>query len=76
MESIEMVLKQYHPESFNIVKKIRYDQDKRMIWPQNYAKRADRIVLHHTAETPLQAQSDDMTVLRSIYTYHARTRGW
>ena len=38
-------------------------------------KMIDRIVLHHTAEN-LNQDADDATLLRAIYYYHARTRGW
>lgn len=31
--------------------------------------------MHHTAES-LDQDADDMTLLRAIYLYHARSRGW
>lgn len=73
---ISEVLQSLHPESFSVVKRVRYDNWKKLIWPLKYSKIVDRIVIHHTAETPEQANSDDKTVMRSIYSYHARTRGW
>ncbi len=41
-----------------------------------YSRSVDRIVVHHTAETLEQASADDMSVMRAIYAYHTRTRGW
>lgn len=73
---IGKILTGLHPESFSVVKKIRYDNGKKLIWPLKYSNAIDRIVLHHTAETLEQASADDKSVMRSIYAYHARTRGW
>lgn len=70
------IIKKNHPESFSVVKKVRYQNGKKLIWPLKYSHAVDRIVLHHTAETLEQANSDDKSVMRSIYAYHARTRGW
>jgi peptidoglycan hydrolase-like amidase len=73
---IGKILTELHPESFSVVKKLRYENGKKLIWPLKYSNAIDRIVLHHTAETLEQASADDMSVMRSIYAYHARTRGW
>lgn len=70
------ILTELHPESFSVVKKIRYENGKKLIWPLKYSNIVDRIVVHHTAETLEQANSDGASVMRSIYAYHARTRGW
>jgi hypothetical protein len=68
-------LKELHPESFTVVTKTRYENGRKLVWPIMRSKSVDRIVVHHTAEN-IEQDADDMTVLRAIYAYHARTRGW
>lgn len=47
---------------------------KPLLWPLEYAKNVDKIVIHHTAST--QNLDDSEKLMRSIYAYHAMTRGW
>lgn len=75
-EKIGKILWDLHPESFSLVKKVRYENGRKLIWPLEYARAVDRIVVHHTAETIDQASSDPKSVMRAMYAYHARTRGW
>lgn len=70
------ILQSLHPESFSVVKRIRYENGKKLIWPLTYSSAVDRIIVHHTAESASQATLDDKVVLRSIYLYHTQTRGW
>lgn len=53
----------------------RYEGGKKLIWPIKTTKKVDRIIVHHTAEN-LAQDADDATLIRAIYAYHARTRGW
>lgn len=69
-------MKELHPWSFFVQSKIFYENGRKLTWPINRAKQIDQIVIHHTAENTAQSSMDDITVLRSIYAYHARTRGW
>ncbi len=62
-------------DAVNIVSLSRYENGKKLIWPIKKTKIVDRIILHHTAEN-LDQDADDATLIRAIYKYHARTRGW
>ena len=59
---------------FTVTSKYRYENGYKLIWPIMRSKSVDRIVVHHTAED-IKQDADDMTVLRAMYAYHARTRG-
>lgn len=69
--SIELL----HPDSTKIVSIKRYEWNNKLIWPIIKTKKVEKIVVHHTAES-LDQDADDMTLLRAIYLYHARSRGW
>jgi hypothetical protein len=62
-------------DAAKVVSLQRYEWGKKLLWPIKKTKSVDRIVLHHTAEN-LEQDADDATLLRAIYSYHARTRGW
>ena len=49
----------------------RYDQNGE-IWPPEY-RTVEHVIIHHTETTNFQ---DPLIALRSIYYYHAVTRGW
>ncbi len=53
----------------------RYENGNKLYWPIEKSKKVDRIVIHHTAES-LEQDADDTTLIRAIYLYHARTKGW
>ena len=46
-----------------------------MTWPPAYAP-VTHFVIHHTDTSNTSADSDPAAVIRSIYYYHAITRGW
>jgi N-acetylmuramoyl-L-alanine amidase/Stage II sporulation protein len=73
--AIGKVLGSLHTESFTVASKIRYENWHKLVWPIMRSKSVDRIVVHHTAEN-IKQDADDMTILRAMYAYHARTRGW
>lgn len=62
-----------HPEATKIVSLKRYEGVNKLIWPIIKTKKVEKIVVHHTAES-LDQDADDMTLLRAIYLYHARSR--
>lgn len=62
-------------DAASIVSLTRYENGKKLLWPIKKTKKIDRIILHHTAEN-LDQDTDDATLIRAIYYYHARTRGW
>jgi hypothetical protein len=62
-------------DAAKVVSLQRYEWGKKLLWPIKKTKSVDRIVIHHTAEN-LEQDADDATLLRAIYAYHARTRGW
>lgn len=49
-------------------------KDKKYIWPLEYTKTIERFIIHHTATT--SNLDDPAAAIRSIYYYHAVTRGW
>jgi hypothetical protein len=63
------------PEATTTISRKRYENGNKLIWPIQKTKKVNRIVIHHTAES-LDKIADDETLLRAIYAYHARTKGW
>jgi hypothetical protein len=53
----------------------RYEGANKLKWPISKAKKINRIAIHHTSEA-LKQDADDMTLMRAIYLYHTKTRGW
>lgn len=50
------------------------DAGEKLLWPLEYASKIRKIIIHHTASNG--DLSDQESVLRSIYYYHAVTKGW
>jgi len=47
-----------------------------MTWSPNYANRMKAVVIHHTASANGYSSSEVPAILRSIYRFHAVSRGW
>jgi len=45
-----------------------------LLWPVEYPKDVEKIIIHHTAST--EDLDDPEQLMRSIYAYHSLTRGW
>jgi hypothetical protein len=45
-------------------------------WTQDYSARLDAMYVHHTAGSNTYGKSDGAKIVRSVYTYHAKTLGW
>jgi DUF4097 and DUF4098 domain-containing protein YvlB len=63
------------PEATTTISRKRYEDGNKLIWPIQKTKKVNRIVIHHTSES-LDKTADDETLLRAIYAYHTRTKGW
>lgn len=57
-----------------IVETIKSLNGKDLYWSLEYPKDVDKIFIHHTAST--KGLDDPEQLMRSIYAYHALTRGW
>lgn len=68
--------KNIYPDEFEIEKVIRSEGGKMMIWPHQYSKRIQKVVIHHTAETGVKKGLTAEKVMRGIYRYHTVTRKW
>lgn len=62
-------------DAVKITSVTRYEWGKKLLWPIKKTKIVDRIILHHTAEN-LEQDASDETIMRAIFSYHARTRWW
>lgn len=56
-----------------VVTLTRYEGNHKLLWPIRTAKKINRIVVHHTAES-LDQDADDATLMRAIYYYHTVKR--
>ncbi len=70
------VIKDVHPEEFEIDYIKKTDGGKSLRWPYQYSKRIFKVVIHHTAENNVQNGRSPKEVLRGIYSYHANSKGW
>lgn len=60
-----------------IVKTVTNTPDgEELLWPLEYPDKVNRIIIHHTATSTTGELADSKAALRSIYFYHAVTRGW
>lgn len=57
-----------------IIKKVDKVNGEELLWPLEYPKEVDKIFIHHTASTKDLDKPEQL--IRSIYAYHAMTRGW
>lgn len=58
-----------------VVRLSRYEGKNKLLFPTRTAKKISRIFIHHTAEW-LEQDADDASLIRAIYLYHAKTKGW
>ncbi len=65
----------HDPEATTTISRMRYEYGNKLIWPIQKTKKVNRIIIHHTAES-LDKTADDEVLLRAIYVYHTRTKGW
>ncbi|MCT4592286.1 MAG: SpoIID/LytB domain-containing protein [Candidatus Gracilibacteria bacterium] len=71
------IVKNVHPEEFEIDYIKRTEGGKSLTWPYQYSKRIFKVVIHHTAENNVIAKhKDPKEVIRGIYYYHAKSKGW
>ncbi|MEI7511344.1 MAG: SpoIID/LytB domain-containing protein [Candidatus Peregrinibacteria bacterium] len=64
-----------YPDEFQVQGSQETENGKNLRWPYQYSKSIEKIVIHHTASTLKDGQNPDQAV-RSIYSYHANSRGW
>lgn len=73
--AIESYLQTKYPEESKINEVIRTENGHDLVWPIEKTQNVREIVLHHTAENNVKSLSDP-ELMRSMYYYHAITRGW
>jgi peptidoglycan hydrolase-like amidase len=64
------------PEEYTYKRVIYSEQGNNLLWPRQYSKTINKIVVHHTAESDKSKTIPGADKIRSIYYYHAKTRGW
>ena len=69
------LIKKY-PEEFQYSRVVNSEYGKSLYWPYQYSSRIHKIVVHHTAESAQAADRRGKEVMRSLYSYHTKTRGW
>jgi len=65
-----------HPNEYVYDRVVANENDNNLIWPRQYSKKIQKIVVHHTAESEKSASIPGGDKIRSIYYYHAKTKGW
>lgn len=71
----ESTLEALYPAEFEITSTISKDEnDKKLYWPQEYAKNISKIIIHHTAG--INGEENPAASIRGIYYYHAVRKGW
>src|SRR3989338_7548409 len=74
-EEISAEQEQQFAAELKIVRKVTHDAGgQRLSWPLTYPEKVTKIVVHHTAG--LQNPADSFAYLRSLYYWHAITKGW
>ena len=64
-------------EEIEIVKTVSTDEEGRQLtWPMETAKIVKKIVVHHTSSAQPLTPDEAVAYLRSVYFFHAITRGW
>ena len=64
------------PKEYTYKRVIYSEQGNNLLWPRQYSKTINKIVVHHTAESDKSKTIPGADKIRSIYYYHAKTRGW
>jgi hypothetical protein len=65
-----------YPEEYTYSRVVSSEQGNKLLWPRQYSKKVKKIVIHHTAESDKSKEIPGSDKIRSIYYYHAKTRGW
>ena len=65
-----------YPDEFEVTRRTTVQNGHRLLWPLEYSKRVRKVVIHHTAGTGTAPGLPAAAIVRSIYRYHAVTRGW
>ena len=65
-----------YPEEYTYKRVITSEKGNALIWPRQYSKKVQRVVVHHTAESDKSRNIPGGDKIRSVYYYHAVTRGW
>lgn len=64
------------PEEYTYDRVVRSENGYALLWPRQYSKKIKKIIVHHTAESEKSSSVSGGDKIRSIYYYHAKTRGW
>ena len=65
-----------YPEEYTYSRVVSSENGNKLLWPRQYSKKVKKIVIHHTAESDKSKEIPGSDKIRSIYYYHAKTRGW
>jgi len=65
-----------YPDEYEIKRIQKTEAGQNLIWPYQYSKRIQKIVVHHTAETGVKNGKTASQVMRAIYRYHTVSRKW
>lgn len=66
-----------YPQDFMKQKVVSSDSNGTLVWPYQYSSEIKKVIIHHTADNnSIQEGRSPESIMRSIYTYHANTKGW
>ena len=65
-----------YPSEYVYDKVVTNELGNRLIWPRQYSKKIQKIIVHHTAESDKSSNIPGGDKIRSIYYYHAKSKGW
>lgn len=68
-------LQDFYPDEFELKGVIHRESGKELIWPLQYSEKIEKFVIHHTAGAT-HLERNPVEVMRGIYSYHSRSRGW
>ncbi len=65
-----------NPDEYVYDRVVNSEGENNLLWPRQYSKKIQKIVIHHTAESDGSSEIPGGDKIRSIYYYHAKTKGW
>lgn len=65
-----------YPQEYTYDRVVQKENNQPLLWPRQYSKKVQKIVLHHTAESEKSKNREGGEKMRAIYQYHTKTRGW
>lgn len=65
-----------YPDEFRTAKTVRHIGSDPLLWPMQYSKKINMLVVHHTAQSVEGDARPGVERMRAIYQYHAVSKRW